>query len=208
MVLIIYIAMAIYLHNKDNSLNAVEKDSSIIENSNITNETTDITSNDIENNIVDNNTTDIQKQTIDTTNEKNKNIENQKKDSVNKDKVTTSQKQDNIKKDVSKDTTTSNPSAPSTSSNNKPVEKPVEKPVNKKCTTNNNHDIEIGNSGKWFDKKESAIKEYNSKTAYWGKKWENFEIDDDTYYANCPIGYEVISCPNCVKWTLDYHYRK
>lgn len=36
------------------------------------------------------------------------------------------------------------------------------------------------------DNKEEAIAYYDERIAYWGKLWENFEIDDDTYRKNCP----------------------
>ena len=114
--------------------------------------------------------------------------------------------QETIKEET---TTQTNPTTPNISDSEKPVEKPSEetKPAEEKCTTNDNHGIGVGNSGKWFATKADAIKEYNSKTSYWGEKWENFEIDDNTYYANCPSGYEVYSCPYCGKWTINYDYR-
>ena len=54
--------------------------------------------------------------------------------------------------------------------------------------------------------KEQAIAEYDKEINLWGDKWVNDEIDDDTYYKNCPDGYEIWSCPYCSKWTLNYYY--
>lgn len=55
-----------------------------------------------------------------------------------------------------------------------------------RCTNNNNHGMAVGNSGMWFETKEEAIAYYDEKISYWGKLWENFKIDDDTYKENCP----------------------
>ena len=39
-----------------------------------------------------------------------------------------------------------------------------------------------------------------------GDKWTNYEIDNETYYKNCPSGYEVFSCPYCNKWTINLYH--
>lgn len=83
--------------------------------------------------------------------------------------------------------------------------KVVETPT--RCTNNNNHGMNIGNSGKWFNSKQEAVNYYDSLIKTWGDKWENFEIDSDTYDKNCPYGYEVWSCPFCGKWTINFYYR-
>ena len=76
-----------------------------------------------------------------------------------------------------------------------------------RCTNNNNHGMNIGNSGKWFNSKQEAVNYYDSLIKTWGDKWENFEIDSDTYDKNCPYGYEVWTCPFCGKWTINFYYR-
>lgn len=83
--------------------------------------------------------------------------------------------------------------------------KVVETPT--RCTNNNNHGMNIGNSGKWFNSKQEAVNYYDSLIKTWGDKWENFEIDSDTYDKNCPYGYEVWTCPFCGKWTINFYYR-
>lgn len=65
------------------------------------------------------------------------------------------------------------------------VETPKQEEI-KRCTNVNNHGMDVGNSGKWFNTQAEAVAYYDSKTLYWGTKWENFEIDDATYDANCP----------------------
>ena len=83
--------------------------------------------------------------------------------------------------------------------------KVVETPT--RCTKNNNHGMNVGNSGKWFNSKQEAVNYYDSLIKTWGDKWENFEIDSETYDKNCPYGYEVWSCPFCGKWTINFYYR-
>ena len=75
------------------------------------------------------------------------------------------------------------------------------------CTNNNNHGMDVGNSGQWFSTKDEAITYYNSKVSYWGNLWETDQIDDATYYKNCPSGYEVWTCMYCEKWTINFYYR-
>lgn len=76
-----------------------------------------------------------------------------------------------------------------------------------RCISNNNHGMAVGNSEKWFDTKNDAIEYYNSKIRYWGDLWESYQIDNETYYKNCPSGYEVWSCMYCSKWTINFYYR-
>lgn len=77
--------------------------------------------------------------------------------------------------------------------------------VEDKCS-NFKHGIEVGNTNRWFSSKEQAIAEYDMEINLWGDKWVNNEIDDETYYKNCPDGYEIWSCPYCKQWTLNYYY--
>lgn len=74
-----------------------------------------------------------------------------------------------------------------------------------KCTEIN-HMMETGNSGKWFDKKQQAVAFYEKEIKEWEDKWLKDEIDDNTYYKNCPDGYEYWSCPLCQKWTINLYY--
>ena len=66
--------------------------------------------------------------------------------------------------------------------------------------------METGNTGKWFDTKQQAVAFYEKEIKEWEEKWLKDEIDDDTYYKNCPDGYEYLSCPLCQKWTLNLYY--
>ena len=77
-----------------------------------------------------------------------------------------------------------------------------EEPKQIQCS-GNNHLIGTGNTGRWFNTRQEAINYYNSTYANWSKKWENFEIDDDTFNKNCPNRYEIYQCI-CGKWTIDF----
>ena len=79
-----------------------------------------------------------------------------------------------------------------------------EEPKQIQCS-GNNHLIGTGNTGRWFNTRQEAINYYNSAYANWSKKWENFEIDDDTFNKNCPNRYEIYQCI-CGKWTIDFFY--
>lgn len=116
------------------------------------------------------------------------------------------------KSEVVKETSTTKEETPTkvdipstTTAEPKQETKVVETPT--RCTNNNNHGMNIGNSGKWFNSKQEAVNYYDSLIKTWGDKWENFEIDSDTYDKNCPYGYEVWTCPFCGKWTINFYYR-
>lgn len=66
-----------------------------------------------------------------------------------------------------------------------------------KCTHSNSN---------WYNSKAEAEAIYNAEIKKWGDKWTNYEIDNETYYKNCPSGYEVFSCPYCNKWTINLFY--
>ena len=80
--------------------------------------------------------------------------------------------------------------------------------IEKKQCNENNHGVSVGNSGKWFATEKEAIDYYYSIIKSYGDKWENFEIDDETYKKKCPYGYQDWSCPYCGKWTIDFYYNK
>ena len=106
---------------------------------------------------------------------------------------------------VTKEETPTKVDIPSTVSEPKQETKVVETPT--RCTTNNNHSMDVGNSGKWFSSKSEAIAYYNSQVSYFSNLWETEQIDDTTYYSKCPSGYEVWDCIYCSKWTINFYYR-
>lgn len=95
---------------------------------------------------------------------------------------------------------------PSTTTVEPKQETKVEEPPTR-CTNNNNHGMNVGNSGKWFSSKSEAIAYYNSQVSYYSNLWETEQIDDATYYRKCPSGYEVWDCIYCSKWTINFYYR-
>lgn len=79
------------------------------------------------------------------------------------------------------------------------------KSTNQNSNTNNAPKCSHSNSN-WYNSKAEAIAVYNAEIKKWGDKWTNYEIDNDTYYKNCPSGYEVLSCPYCNKWNINLYY--
>lgn len=119
---------------------------------------------------------------------------------------------DNAKQSISNNNTTNDTNKNNTTQqqeNNKTDKKQEmqKQPEPVRCTNNSNHGMDVGNSNKWFSTKDEAIAYYNNQISYWGKKWENFEIDDNIYYKNCPYGYEIWSCMYCSKWSINFYYR-
>ena len=142
-------------------------------------------------------------------------VENNTSNSSTKASSSSSNNDSKTKENVNKSTntsttTTKSPSSSTSQSSNSQSNKKEESKTEQKedkCTNNSNHFIGVGNSDKWFNTKNDAIEFYNQKIKYWGEKWENFEIDNDTYYKNCPSGYEVWDCAYCGKWTINFYYR-
>lgn len=79
--------------------------------------------------------------------------------------------------------------------------------VEKKECQGNNHKMGAGNTELWFETKAQADNYYNSQIEKWGKLWENDEITKEEYLKKCPSGYEVWTCPQCKKWTINFYYR-
>lgn len=67
--------------------------------------------------------------------------------------------------------------------------------------------MKSGNTGKWFETKAQSDSYYNAEIKRWGSKWENGEIEKAEYLKKCPSGYEVWTCPQCGKWTVNFYYR-
>ena len=66
-------------------------------------------------------------------------------------------------------------------------ETPINKSKNQNSNTNNVPKCSHSNSN-WYNSKVEAIAIYNAEIKKWGDKWTNYEIDNDTYYKNCPSG--------------------
>lgn len=134
-------------------------------------------------------------------------------ESINKEETKVEEKVEDKKEETkpslpqTTEPTTPKQDSPISNDNTKKEEVEKEETV-VRCTTNHNHSIGVGNCGKWYASTSEGIAEYNSIILSWGTKWEIFEIDNDTYYANCPSGYQYISCMYCGKYTFDYYYRK
>lgn len=80
--------------------------------------------------------------------------------------------------------------------------------INQNKNTNNTNNVPkcMHSNSNWYNSKAEAEAIYNAEIKKWGDKWTNYEIDSETYYKNCPSGYEVFSCPYCNKWTINLYY--
>ena len=144
--------------------------------------------------------------TKDNTNKSNNNS-NITTDTKASEKIEKTNKTNNHEKKQENNTTKNEQENKQETNITKPNKEEKQEPVQKRCTNNSNHGMNVGNSNKWFSTKSEAIDYYNSQIHYWGKLWENFEIEDDVYYKNCPSGYEVWSCMYCSKWTINFYFR-
>ena len=116
----------------------------------------------------------------DLSNWQNQNVTNDKKENT---KGTT-----NTKESINKD------NKPLTNTSNKEQEtKQVEEkkettkqPEVTRCTTNNNHSMDVGNSNKWFNSKSEAISYYNSLITELGHQLESGKLSRDEYNKKCP----------------------
>ena len=139
---------------------------------------------------------------------------NAKKNSVKSEETKSENKAKTEKKEtVTKTTTTEknnnktkNEQEENKQSDSNYTEKEVQLAPKVECV-GNKHMIDSGNTGKWFNTKEEADSFYNAEIKKWGEQWENGEIEKDEYLKNCPSGYEVWTCPQCQKWTLNFYYR-
>ncbi len=139
---------------------------------------------------------------------------NAKKNSVKSEETKSENKAKTEKKETVTKTTTTEKSSnevkekqeKNKQEENNYTETKVELAPKKECV-GNKHLIDSGNTGKWFNTKEEADSFYNSEIEKWGKQWENGEIETEEYLKNCPSGYEIWTCPQCQKWTLNFYYR-
>lgn len=145
----------------------------------------------------------------------NKTTKNETKDN-NEEKKTETIKTDNKKeeqKENIKQEVTQNNKETTKKEETKSEESYTEETINvaeKKECIGNNHGMGVGNSGKWFETKEEAISYYTNLIDYWDEWWQKADPNDteadETYYENCPDGYEIWSCPYCNKWTINLYY--
>lgn len=145
----------------------------------------------------------------------NKTTKKETKDN-NEERKTETIKTDNKKeeqKENTKQEVTQNNKETTKKEETKSEESYTEETINvaeKKECIGNNHGMGVGNSGKWFETKEEAISYYTNLIDYWDEWWQKADPNDteadETYYKNCPDGYEIWSCPYCNKWTINLYY--
>lgn len=93
----------------------------------------------------------------------------------------------------------SNNKNPSTSSSSS-------KPSGGSSSGTHQHNMPIGNMGKWFSSRDELVEYYKSVIQEWNNKVDSSEISNEEYFANVPMGYECWSCSECGKWTGNFKY--
>ncbi len=133
---------------------------------------------------------------------KKETIKNSNKDQEKQQKATNNQKEETKQSKPQKVETQDKTDKPQ----NNYIEVEVKVAEKKECD-GNNHKIGAGNTGLWFETKAQADNYYNSQLEKWGKLWENDKITKEKYLKECPSGYEIWTCPQCKKWTINFYYR-
>ena len=139
-------------------------------------------------------TQDIENEKITTSIVKKSNTIENNKNSVNKETTKTLESQ-----------TTTQTKVIEKQNNVSMEEKVTDTNTNPSQNTNNVPKCNHSNSN-WYNSRAEAIAIYNTEIKKWSDKWTNYEIDNDTYYKNCPSGYEIFSCPYCNKWNINIYY--
>lgn len=170
---------------KEKQIENVDSKSEEKENSQISNsDNNKTTKNETKDNKVENKT-----ETIKTDNKKEEQKENIKQEVTQNNKETTKKEETKLEESYTEET--------------------INVAEKKECI-GNNHGMGVGNSGKWFETKEEAISYYTNLIDYWDEWWQKADPNDteadETYYKNCPDGYEIWSCPYCNKWTINLYY--
>lgn len=202
-------------NNKNQMQENIEPENTISDENSIENTETDNTE---QNNAIEDNTTSqrevVEKETKETTPvvQEQSTKTSAKKENSKTTTATTSSKQTATQEKApsqpqkSEQTTKEQSTTPVKNNESSYKEQEVQVAPKTECK-GNNHKIGAGNTGKWFETQEQAAAYFKTEIAKWGKKWENFEIEDDEYHKNCPYGYEVWTCPQCQKWTVNFYYR-
>lgn len=205
---------------KDYNIAQINQNETIAEEVNINDAETEMEDISVSNNIEEKQIENVEnkseeKEEIQTSKSNTEKIQNQAED--NKiEKKTETIKTDNKKeeqKENTKQEVIQNNKETTKKEETKSEESYTEETINvaeKKECIGNNHGMGVGNSGKWFETKEDAISYYTNLIDYWDEWWQKADPNDteadETYYKNCPDGYEIWSCPYCNKWTINLYY--
>lgn len=206
---------------KDYNIAQINQNETIAEEVNINDAETEMEDISVSNNIEEKQIENVENKSEEKENsqisnsDNNKTTKNETKDN-NEEKKTETIKTDNKKeeqKENTKQEVTQNNKETTKKEETKSEESYTEETINvaeKKECIGNNHGMGVGNSGKWFETKEEAISYYTNLIDYWDEWWQkadpNDTVADETYYKNCPDGYEIWSCPYCNKWTINLYY--
>ena len=75
---------------------------------------------------------------------------------------------------------------------------------NQGSSNSNQHNIAVGNMGRWFNTRSELVSYYQSILNEWNNKINSGSITWEEYTKNCPQGYEAYSCSHCGKWTGNF----
>lgn len=103
----------------------------------------------------------------------------------------------------------SNSRSPSHSSGSGSATKPSSSTSNnnQNSSNSNQHNISVGNMGRWFNSRQELQNYYQSVANEWNKKYyDDKSISREEFNRNVPIGFEAYSCSHCGKWTGNFKY--
>lgn len=206
---------------KDYNIAQINQNETIAEEVNINDAETEMEDISVSNNIEEKQIENVENKSEEKENsqisnsDNNKTTKNETKDNKEEKKtetIKTENKKEEQKENIKQEVTQNNKET-TKKEETKSEESYTEETINvaeKKECIGNNHGMGVGNSGKWFETKEEAISYYTNLIDYWDEWWQKADPNDteadETYYKNCPDGYEIWSCPYCNKWTINLYY--
>lgn len=206
---------------KDYNIAQINQNETIAEEVNINDAETEMEDISVSNNIEEKQIENVENKSEEKENsqisnsDNNKTTKNETKDNNEEKKaetIKTENKKEEQKENTKQDVTQNNKET-TKKEETKSEESYTEETINvaeKKECIGNNHGMGVGNSGKWFETKEETISYYTNLIDYWDEWWQKADPNDteadETYYKNCPDGYEIWSCPYCNKWTINLYY--
>lgn len=125
---------------------------------------------------------------------------------VVKNKVTTSNT--NRQSSGTSSSTSNNRNISASSSSGSTTTSPSTSSRNQSSSNSNQHNIAVGNMGRWFNTRSELVAYYQSVANEWNRKYfDEKSITRDEFNKNSPYGYEAYSCSHCGKWTGNFKYR-
>lgn len=197
----------------ENEIQYQDNEENIIENIALEETNESLEKNETENVKVIEEEKDIQKENKQNKNETNNTtnkVVKKENTTTNKPTISVNNKQETISKNEEPKETISTEKEKPKENEKTTTDKPTEdKPIIDNTKTEEKQDNQVKcthSTSNYYNSKAEAIAEYDRIINEWSDKWLNNEVDDETYYKNCPDGYEIFSCPYCNKWTISLYY--